>query len=249
MKHWLDRYATHILAVSRACMDLTWDAGWTSDARCKVIYDGIDTLPFDGPADREGVRQEFNLPADCKLIVHVGRMDAPKNHERLISIFRHIAVHNPDARLLLVGRGGNEVEMRARALVSEFRLDQRVLFLGVRADVPRLLKAADLLLFPSLWEGLAGAVLEAAAAGLPVVASDLCALREVCQYVAGIDLLSLDQPDAEWAEAVEGILHQSGGRSIRRIADFAATPFTVRTAAKEFETCLGMDESTRGAWN
>ena len=68
----------------------------------------------------------------------------------------------------------------------------RVRFSGERQDIPRLLKGADLFLFPSLWEGLPGALLEACAAGTPVLASDIAANREVAEVFPGIRLLGLE---------------------------------------------------------
>jgi glycosyltransferase involved in cell wall biosynthesis len=236
MKRWLDRHATHILAVSRRCMDLTWGSRWESDERCKVLYDGIDTSLFAGPADREGVRREFNLPCDCKVIVHVGRMDTQKNHLRLISIVRLIAAQDENVYLLLAGREGDMAE-HVRALVSESPLNSRVRFLGVRTDVPRLLKAADLLIFPSLWEGLPGAVLEAAAAGCPVLSSEMPSMDEICECLPGVECLSLTQPDGDWVEAARRILDRGNGAFLP--TDFGATPFSAQHMTAEFEALLG----------
>jgi glycosyltransferase involved in cell wall biosynthesis len=237
MRRWIDRHATHILAVSRACMELTWGPAWTSDERCKVLYDGIDTAPFDAPGDRDGVRRELGLPLDAKLILHVGRMDVPKNHGRLVSIFRQVAEVDPKAHLSLIGHGENEIEHRVRAVVAEGGLAGRVSFLGVRRDVPRLLKAADLMLFPSLWEGLPGAVLEALAAGCPVLASEMPSLEEIRAYLPGVQCLPLARTDAEWADAARAIL----GKIAEHTAPegFENTPFSVRGMSAEFEALVG----------
>lgn len=208
----IDWHATHVLAVSEGVMDSCWGADWTEDPRCSVIYNGLDTTPFVGPPDREGVFREFSIPADGILHVHVGNFHAAKNHERLIGIFSEIAKRDPRSRLLLIGRGSGEFEGRLGETVALLGLAGLVRHAGQRTDVPRLLKAADLMIFPSKWEGLPGAVLEACAAGLPVVASDLPGVREISSWFPGVLPLSLEAGDEEWAGAAVGRLSGNNSR-------------------------------------
>ena len=198
MRQWVDRYATHLLGVSEGAM-AAWSPRWRADPRCQVVYDGIDVAPFAQLPDRHAVRSEFNLPEECQLYIHVGRLAAPKNHERLIAIFAEIARADPSAHLLVVGRGGNDIERVLRARVADWGIADRVVFAGMRFDVPRLLTAADLLLFPSLREGLPGAVLEACAAGTPTLASDLPGVREIAARCPEVRYLSLEAGDTDWA--------------------------------------------------
>jgi glycosyltransferase involved in cell wall biosynthesis len=159
----------------------------------------LDPQAFTAPVDTNDVREEFRIPQESKLYINVSRMEKQKNHERLISIFAKIIDDDATARLLLVGRGGNEIERRARACAEEFGIADRIIFAGQRSDVPRLLKAADLMIFPSLREGLPGAVLEACAAGIPVLASDIPGVIEIASHFPSVRHLSLNASDANWA--------------------------------------------------
>jgi glycosyltransferase involved in cell wall biosynthesis len=104
------------------------------------------------------------------------------------------------ARLLLVGRGGNAIEARTRQRCLQLEIADKVIFAGERSDVPRLLKAADLLLFPSLWEGLPGAILEACAAGTQTLASDLPGIREIKRIVPDmVTCLPVGVCNIDWA--------------------------------------------------
>lgn len=200
MKYLLNRHATKILAVSEGVMESVWGPCWHTDQRCEVIYNGFDLSAFSAAVSPEAVRREFGIPLGSRLYIHVGRMAPAKNHRKLISVFSRIVEHDPDARLLLVGRGGNSIEEQMRQLVSALGIADKVIFADERPDVPRLLQAADLHLFPSLWEGLPGAVLEACAASTPTLASDLPGVREIRQAVPdAVTCLPVSASDAEWA--------------------------------------------------
>jgi glycosyltransferase involved in cell wall biosynthesis len=147
------------------------------------------------------MRAEFGIPEDAVVVIHVGRMDPPKNHERLLCIFERFFRNVPSAYLLLVGAIREPIESAVRRTVEQAALSDRIILAGVRVDIPRLLKASDLMIFPSLWEGLPGAVLEAVAAKLPVVASDLPGITEIARYLPGVRAMSLDASDEEWAAA------------------------------------------------
>ena len=230
---WIDRYATHVLAVSEAAMETAWKTTWRSDPRCQVIYNGLEPSIFSGQVDRQGVLDEFNLSADCLFCIHVGRIVPEKNHLRLISVFRELLRHRREAKLLLVGwdvQGGRRV---VQERIAELGLEGQAILCGERTDVPRLLKAADVLVFPSLWEGLPGVVLEASAAGTPVLASDIPTIREIADRLSGVRLLSLDEPDAGWARAVQEIAVGARSEQNRLAANrgFAASVFTIDRCA------------------
>ena len=206
-RRWIDRYATDILGVSRWVLDSVWGPRWADDSRCRVVYDGLEPAMFEGKSDRRAVAEEFGLNEQSPLLIHVGRMAQPKNHLRLMGIFAEVLRLEPQARLLLVGRtdaarGDHATGRQVHARMAAAGIADRVDFAGERTDVPRLLKAADVLIFPSLWEGLGDVVLEARAAGTPVVASDLPCILEISDRLPGVRSLSLEQPDARWAEAV-----------------------------------------------
>jgi len=234
MKHWIDRYATHILAVSKAAMTASWRDDWQEDPRCRVIYNGLDTGPFKGPRNKSGVLNELALPQNCHLIVHVGRMSRPKNHDRVISIFSKLHSLEPKSRLLLIGRSDRDIEARLKKRVNQLGLTSWVVFLGERMDVPRLLKAADLMILPSLWEGLPGVCLEACAAGTPVLASDLPGVREVADHFQEIRYLGLEEDDFVWASLAKRLLCENSERKSTdtSVPEFSESVFSLENCMK-----------------
>jgi glycosyltransferase involved in cell wall biosynthesis len=230
LRRWVDKYSTDILAVSRGTMAAAWHPDWQSDPRCRVVYNGIDLKPFAAPRDREGVCRELGVPADATLYMHVGRIDEQKNHLRLAGIFAEVVRRDPAGWLVLVGRGGNELERRLRSQLAAVGVAQRVVFAGLRSDVPRLLKAADLMVFPSLFEGLPGAVLEACAAGTPVLASDIEVHRETAGHLRSVVTLPLESPDGVWAGAAARLAAEARRDPelrTRAAQAFAASPFSI----------------------
>lgn len=129
---------------------------------------------------RQEVRQELGLPADSRLALTVGRLDLEKGYGDLVPIIPQIIQEFPEVRFIWVGNG--EAREYLINQVSEYGVQDQVLFLGYRRDVPRLLKSADLFLFPTHYEGLPFALLEAMAYNLPVVASDADAIVELVEH-------------------------------------------------------------------
>jgi glycosyltransferase involved in cell wall biosynthesis len=234
LKRWVNAYATDIVGVCEGVLTSNIGADWPRDVRCQVIYRGIEISRFHVPSDREGVRAEFGMPEDAVIVAHVGRMDPPKNHERLLFIFERFARMTPGAHLLLIGATHDPIASRIRRIVDRMALGKRVMFAGVRSDVPRLLRASDLMIFPSLWEGLPGAVLEAAAAELPVLASDLPGTKEIGRYFPGVRTMSLGLSNEEWATAA--LEFQSNRvRTLPTEETFLASPFSMRCAVERSE--------------
>jgi glycosyltransferase involved in cell wall biosynthesis len=231
MRHFVDRYATGIVAVSEAAMNAAWGAGWLADPRCAVVYNGLDVAAFRRPPERSRVREEFGFPTDVPVWIHVGRIDRPKNHHRLLRVFaRHKYRGVPD-RLLLVGRGTEERVRCLRREIARLGLGDHVMLTGERRDVARLLLASDIMVYPSLREGLPGAVLEACAAGLPVLGSDIAGIQEIARHCTSVRCLPLEGSDVQWVNTAEAMLAISSLRSHdswrTALADFERGPFSV----------------------
>jgi glycosyltransferase involved in cell wall biosynthesis len=199
-KGWIARYATVGLGASRKAMADLFGTEWETDPRWQILNYGIDLTPFHNFVDRVAVRAEFGIPGDAFVIGHVGRFVEQKNHQFLIEIAAEVAVREPKMRLLLLGEGVLQSEMRHRVWLRG--LSDRVIFAGVRSDIPRLMRGAmDAFLFPSLHEGLGLVLVEAQAAGLPCVISDV--VPEEADLVKPlVQRLSLSQPASVWAEVL-----------------------------------------------
>ncbi len=137
---------------------------------------------FDRPdAERRPLaRQKFGLAESDEVIVNVARQEYQKGQRYLFEAMVEVARRRPNAVLLLAGRCGRQTEA-LWDLHRALNLGDRVRILGHRDDVPDLLAAADVFVFPSLYEGLGGALIEAMGLGLPVVASKIPAIESVVE--------------------------------------------------------------------
>jgi glycosyltransferase involved in cell wall biosynthesis len=232
----IGHHATHILAVSEAALQANWKSEWRSDERCQVIYNGIDLAPFNAKFDKAAVRSEFGIAPEAPLYIHVGNLRPPKNHARLLEIFATLVKEETEARLLLVGRGEAAFENDLRRRATQLGLDKSVIFAGERNDVPQLLRAADLMLFPSLWEGLPGAVLEAGAAGLPVLASALPVVQEIAPCLGGLKYLALSENDQVWANTARAWRRQFSTTRSALAQAFAEGPFNLDDCVRAHDT-------------
>lgn len=148
-----------------------------SRAREVVIPNGVEVGPVPTSEDRRAARELVGVDADEFVVGIVARLSAQKAHQVLFEAFRQLLESHPRSRLVVVGGGVREAELRA--LAERLGIQSRVLFLGVRRDVPRLLPAFDVACLSSVHEGVPVTIIEAMAAGTPVVATDCGDLRSL----------------------------------------------------------------------
>lgn len=128
------------------------------------IYNGIDSNVFSPLRGENTTRSELRIPEKSPLLGVVGRLDPIKDHPTLFRAFERAKQSVPEARLLVVGDGPERQRLQGMA-------GEGVLFLGNRTDVPRILRALDVFVLPSLNEGISNTILEAMACGVPVIAT------------------------------------------------------------------------------
>lgn len=165
----------------------------------RIIPNGIHVrdLAF-RPEIREQTRGRIGIKPDTLVIGHVGRLSPEKNHSFLIDVFAQVRNARPGSVLLLAGDGPSAGEIRSR--IEHKGLAGSVYLLGERSDIPALLMAMDLFVFPSLHEGLGTALVEAQAAGLPCLAADSVPREADCTGL--VRFLPLDAGAPEWARAL-----------------------------------------------
>lgn len=163
------RYTTAVFAVSEQLKrDLVREVG-LSASRIEVLYNGVDFSRC-ASIDRESVRRHLNVGAGDIVIGSVGRLVPVKNYPLLLRAIRGLAA-NAVIIVVLVGDGPERTALMTMA--QELGLGERVCFLGHRDDVFELLAAMDVFVLPSVSEGMSNTLLEAMAAGVPVIASDV----------------------------------------------------------------------------
>ena len=199
-RRWISRYATLGLAVSRDSARDLFGPRWETDDRWRIFRLGFDLTPFRQTTDREGVRAELGIPVDAFVVGHIGRFNEQKNHAFLVQIAYELIRLEPRACVLLIGEGHLRPMVERR--LAELRISDRVLLLGSRPDVPRLmLGAMDVFALPSLFEGLPVVLIEAQAAGLPSVISDVVTDEgDIVKPL--IRRLPLSRSASDWAQAL-----------------------------------------------
>jgi sugar transferase (PEP-CTERM/EpsH1 system associated) len=179
-KHWaksvLGRRVNRLVTVSRA-LATEWAGYGVPESKIQWIPNGVDVERFRPRTDKLAQRRRFGLPEQAFLYGSVGRMDALKNYEVLVAAFGKLAREIPDGHLALMGEGPCEPRLRQEA--EELGAGSRVHWLGRRPDPENFLAALDIFVLPSKTEGMSNVVLEAMAAGLPVVCADLPCHHEV----------------------------------------------------------------------
>lgn len=201
------RTALELVATARwACSSVAglalFGTKWgRNPARDRVIPYGVDFTRFEGLDD--GIRANLGLSPDDLVVGSVASFTPQKNHRFLLDVFARAARRQPRARLVLVGDGPLRPEIERQ--IDELGLKDRVVLTGVRRDVPQLLRAFDVFFFPSAYEGLGIVILEAQAANVPVLCSDVVP-PEGEVIPALVYRRSLEAPADAWATSLCDLL-------------------------------------------
>jgi glycosyltransferase involved in cell wall biosynthesis len=178
----LSRFDGAIVAVSEELRRYMLEARFPA-ARVAVIRNGIEAGPRPSPADRHAARRALGIAAETFVAVSVARLDPVKDFGTLLDAFATVRRRAAGARLLIVGDGPERAAIAARAAQPD--LDGAVHLIGFRSDVRALIAAADVYVNSSISEGISITILEAMAAGLPVVATAVGGTPEVLANGAG----------------------------------------------------------------
>ncbi len=197
---------THFHALTEAVKESAVRTLRLPPERITVVPRGRDPLRL-GAASlqrRQRARRALGLDSSAEVVVTVGRQTYQKGQRFLLEAAALLAGERPRLKVVVAGKEG-PVTPELRRLQSELGLSEIVEFLGNRTDVPEILAAGDVFAFPSLYEGIGGAVIEAMALGLPVVCSDLAPLREVVESGRSALLVPPEDPRS-LASAVNRLL-------------------------------------------
>lgn len=163
-------YATDYFACSEIAGEWLFGKKIVKSDKFKVVHNAVDLEKFKFNNEiREKIRKELNVDFDTLLIGHVGRFTQQKNHNFLIDIFNEIHKKNQNTKLLLIGTGIKENDIKEK--VKNLNLQNSVIFEGFKTNVAEYMFAMDIFLFPSKFEGLGLVLIEAQATGLPCYTS------------------------------------------------------------------------------
>lgn len=182
-REWVNRqlsgWSDATITVSNCVRQIEIDRSRTDPAKVVTIHNGIDAGRYDqiDPSARARIRREFNTPVEALVIASVGRFHPVKGFADLLAAMQLVHARFPDVILWLVGDGELRADLEAQA--RQLGLGGVVVFAGMRADVPEVLTAVDIFALASHVEGMPNAVLEAMAASLPVVTTQVGGVPEV----------------------------------------------------------------------
>ena len=203
--------------------------------RVSVIRRGRDPQRLGRPSAerRRAARRELGLHGDSPVLVNMGRHEYQKGQRYLLEAVTELLPKYPGITALIAGREGSATA-ELRTLAGQLCVEENVRFLGHRQDVPEILAAGDVFVFPSLFEGLPGAVLEAMALGLPIVASRIEPLLEVVEEGSNA-LLFTPRRSSELARCVDRLLSAQdvAGRFGRRSREIFDSRFTIEQSTDQ----------------
>lgn len=201
-----------------------------------ILHNGVDLELFTFDVfGRDFIREEFSLQ-DKFIVGHIGRFNRQKNHRYLLEIFNEISKIRDDAVLFLVGDG----EERENILewIQELGLEKKIILVGQRFDIPQLLSAMDVFVFPSLYEGMPNTVIEAQATGLPCVIADT--ITPEADITGLVNYLSLADSADEWARVALSVANNPRKDTS---SDLRSKGYDITSVANEFISLLGMNDT------
>lgn len=195
LDRWMFKYGTDFLACST-------EAGYGLFGEKQpflFIPNGIDLNLFrDFPETKSESKEKLGIENNPLVLGNIGRFEKQKNHTYLIDIFQKVSEKKPDSMLILIGEGALEQDIRDK--VASLNLKDKVKFLGLRDDIPRVLNAMDVMVMPSLYEGLPISAVEAQAAGVKLVLST--EVSKETELSENVNFKSLNSAPEEWAELI-----------------------------------------------
>lgn len=175
-----------------------------------VVANAVSPVSALAPIDRAAIRSQLVGDPERPLIIAVGRLTVQKGYPDLLAALDRLRLTYPAVALIIAGEG--RLKSKLQQQITAMGLTDHVLLLGQRDDVPRLLAASDIYVSASLWEGLPVATLEAMAAGLPVVATDVGEVSRM--VVAGAGTIVPPQAPAALVEAIAPLLDSPRKRQL-----------------------------------
>lgn len=203
-----------------------------------VLPNGIDLTRFTDLSNQSGVnlRKALSIPEGCRLICQIGRLDHQKNPGFTLTVAEELEHRKVNFRLIFVGDG--KLSSALKASTDHGSLNNKVLFLGNRDDVASVMKASDLLIMPSYYEGFPLVLVESQLMGLPALVSD----KITADVDLGLNLvhfLAIDSP-AQWAQKVIDTQPQDGYPLPERVAILRDAGYDAGENAKMITALYGV---------
>jgi len=234
INRFLASFTDKIIAVSEEVKRNILKYDKIPEDKIQVIYNGVDLDAFHESFDKDQIKNKLGINPNVPVIGTVGRLNEQKGHIYLLQAILKLKNKFPDIKVLIVGDGPLMEELKSFANSSG--LSNNVIFTGFRKDIPALLSIMDIFVFPSLWEGLGNALIEAMAAGKAIIASNLTPINEVIDS----DGLGILVPPKDINAISESITFLLKNRDIAEnmgilVKNKAFTCFSIKNTVKLYE--------------
>ena len=229
----LGKYATDYWACSRLAAEWFYDSKLIK--KVVIIRNAIDVerMAFN-QEERKTIRETHNW-FNKTVLGNVGRLHFQKNHLFMVDVFAEYHKHNASSVLVLVGTGEDEARIKSR--IESYGISDSVYFAGLQSNIRAWLSSFDLFLFPSLFEGLSVAAMEAQANGVPTLASEGVIPEEV-KINDNFKFYSLEKTAYEWSEQIDPLIEMGRANSHTILESFQNEGFDIYKAADELRILL-----------
>lgn len=231
-KYNIDQYATDFWACSMLAGEFFYKKSILKSNRFKIIKNAIEVYKYHrDPEIRKVIRKQLDISDDCIVIGHVGRFQFQKNHELLIDIYSSLCKKYCNSRLLLVGGGVEEDNIKNK--VRMLNLKKNVIFMGTQNNVHEIFQAMDVFALPSRFEGLGIVLVEAQAAGLPCVTTK-SVVPESVNVTGNVEFVDIHASIEQWVEVIEKQIGKT--INLNQIdAQIAEAGYDITIAGQEFK--------------
>lgn len=226
----IDVFATDILGVCEGALAIFWEKSWRDDSRCKAIYNGLPKVELH--AKNPNFWNQWQPAIDAPVFINIARMAPQKNHLFMLDVIASYRQQFGNCYLVFIGKEQDQIKADVIQKVRKLELQEQIIYAEEQSSVYDFINNADAMLFPSLWEGLPGAVIEAASTGLPVVASDLPGTSEISIFLTSVSTLPLNNNSDEWAQALNQATQLSIQERKNLASNFDSSPFSLENCVK-----------------
>lgn len=225
--------ADYFIGCSKKSAEWLFGKNIVNSDKCLILNNAIDTKKYlYNEETREKIREEFNISKDEKVIGNVGRFSEVKNHKFLIQIFEELCKKD-NYKLILIGEG--ELKTEIEELVKKKNLADKVIFTGVRKDINELVQAIDIIVMPSIYEGLPVTLVEAQAASLPCLITDTITCE--VDITELIHREKLENLPSVWSRDIAYILKNFNRRKVEDIENkIKKKGYAIEATSKQMES-------------
>ncbi|MCS0826128.1 glycosyltransferase family 1 protein [Cytobacillus firmus] len=205
----------------------------------QILKNGINVNEYTNidNSSRIQVLEELQLPEDAKVIGHVGRFSESKNHIFILKVLKKLLETDPSFIAILIGDGPLRKVIEEKA--EKMGLSENIKFLGVRTDIPRLMKSFDIFFFPSLFEGFGIVMLEAQSTGIPCIASSSVP-KSTDMGLGLVQYLDLDGNLDSWVNAVKDKVNSIRPSKQAIINNFTKLGFNIHESLNDWLGLYGL---------